>query len=117
MRSWARCRCARWVPLRSPRRCAAAAPLPLRPHTYRVDAALTNADFAVTQFGVVKQHGRFERVWGTIVLDAAGGAGSVDFILDGTSVTTGWDVRDDFLRGEHMFDVERFPALRFRSLG
>ena len=95
---------------------AQTAPLPLRASTYRVEAGLTHAGFAVTHFGVLKQHGRFARVWGTIVLDAAGGAGSVDFILVGASVTTGWDVRDDFLRGVNMFDVERFPSLRFRSL-
>ena len=95
---------------------ASAAPLPTRPHTYHVEAALTHAGFVVTQFGVLKQRGRFERVWGRIVLDAAGGAGSVDFILDGASITTGWSVRDDFLRGVNMFDVERFPSVRFRSL-
>jgi polyisoprenoid-binding protein YceI len=31
-------------------------------------------------------------------------------------VSTGWSVRDDFIRGENMFDVARYPTLRFRSL-
>jgi polyisoprenoid-binding protein YceI len=83
---------------------------------YRVDGSLTEAGFAINYLGVLKQRGRFERVWGTIVLDPAAGAGSVEFTLDGASVTTGWDVRDDFIRGENMFDVTRFPLLRFRSI-
>jgi polyisoprenoid-binding protein YceI len=91
----------------------ASPPLPLP--TYRVDPVLTDATFAVSQFGVLKQRGRFERMSGTIVLDPAGGGGSIDFILDGTSVSTGWELRDDFLRGATMFDVERFPTVRFRS--
>ena len=62
---------------------ARTAPLPLRASTYRVEAGLTHAGFAVTHFGVLKQHGRFARVWGTIVLDAAGGVGSLTPITHG----------------------------------
>jgi len=85
------------------------------PVTFRVEPALTTARFAVTELGMVSQSGRFERTWGSIVLDPAHGGGSVDFIVDTTSVRTGWDLRDAFLRGERMFDVERFPVIRFRS--
>ena len=83
--------------------------------TYRVEGSLTEANFSVAQLGLFRQSGRFERVWGTIVLDTARRSGSVDFILDGGSVNTGWDSRDDFIRGEKMFDVEHYPSLRFRS--
>ena len=62
---------------------AVASSLPTRAPTCRVEVAITNAGFEVTQFGVSKQHGRFERVWGTIVLDAAGGVGSLTPITHG----------------------------------
>jgi polyisoprenoid-binding protein YceI len=84
--------------------------------TYRVEGSLTRAAFAVTQLGILTQTGTFQRVWGKIVFDPAARTGSVDFILDGTSVSTGWSVRDDFIRGENMFDVARYPTLRFRAL-
>jgi polyisoprenoid-binding protein YceI len=41
--------------------------------------------------------------------------GSVDVTIDLASVDTGWDTRDDYLRGENMFDVARYPVLHFRS--
>jgi len=83
--------------------------------TYRVEGSLTHASFAVPHLGFLKQRGQFERVWGTIVLDSARRTGSIDFILDAASVSTGWDARDEFIRGENMFDAAHFPSLRFRS--
>jgi polyisoprenoid-binding protein YceI len=91
-----------------------AAPASAAP-TYRVEGSLTHATFAVPQLGFLKQRGHFERVWGTIVLDSARRTGSIDFILDAASVSTGWDARDEFIRGENMFDAAHFPSLRFRS--
>ena len=83
--------------------------------TYRVEGNLTHAVFGVDHFGVFRFEGRFERVSGTIVLDPSTQKGSVEFILDATSVNTGWDTRDAFIRSDHMFDVARYPSLRFRS--
>ena len=85
------------------------------PDVFRVEPDLTATRFAVNELGIVRQRGRFQRTWGAIVLDPARAAGRVDFIIDTTSVVTGWALRDRFLRGENMFDVERFPAIRFRS--
>lgn len=85
------------------------------PATFRVEPDRTTTSFAVAAWGVAVQRGRFERTWGSIVLDPAGTAGSVDFIVDAASVRTGWGLRDAFLRGEAMFDAERFPVIRFRS--
>jgi polyisoprenoid-binding protein YceI len=83
--------------------------------TYRVDAAQTTAGFAVSQLGIVRQRGHFDRAWGTIVIDPDGIAGSIDVVIDPASVDTGWSLRDRFLRGDDMLDVERYPVVRFRS--
>jgi len=80
-----------------------------RAQTYRIEPGLTNAGFTVTYLGFSRQRGRFDRVAGRIVLDPAGQSGTVDFVLDSASINTGWNVRDDFLRGERMFDVARYP--------
>src|SRR2546421_1257638 len=76
---------------------------------FHIDPALTRAEFKVGHFWVTTLHGTFGRAHGTIVLDTEGGAGNIDFTLDADSVDTGWSVRDDFIRGEHMFDASRFP--------
>ncbi len=82
---------------------------------FRIDPVLTQAEFEVNHFWVTKLRGTFGRTEGTIVLDADGHAGSIDFAVDTSSVETGWSVRDAFIRGENMFDAARFPTVRFRS--
>lgn len=85
------------------------------PETYRVDPELSSTEFAVRHLGLSTQHGRFGRMEGTIAIDAAEHTGAMDFIVDATTVDTGWGVRDAWLRGEDMFDVARFPVIRFHS--
>jgi polyisoprenoid-binding protein YceI len=85
------------------------------PEVYRVEADLSSTEFAVSHLGLSKQHGRFGRTEGTIVLDPEDHAGSLDLVVDATSVDTGWNARDAWLRGEHMFDVAHYPVMRFRS--
>ena len=85
------------------------------PEVYRVEADLSSTEFAVSHLGLSKQHGRFGRTEGTIVLDRGDHAGSMDLVVDATSVDTGWNARDAWLRSEHMFDVAHYPVMRFRS--
>lgn len=82
---------------------------------FRIDPAATRAEFAVDHFWLATLHGRFGRTHGTIVLDSQARAGSIDVIVEAGSVATGWSVRDDFIRGEHMFDASQFPEVHFRS--
>jgi polyisoprenoid-binding protein YceI len=60
-------------------------------------------------------HGRFGRTSGTIDVDAQQKVERIDLAIDTESVDMGWDLRDAFVRSEVMFDVQRFPRLRFRS--
>jgi polyisoprenoid-binding protein YceI len=83
--------------------------------TFRIDPALTRAEFAVDHFFISTLHGRFARARGTIVLDTEARSGSIDFTIDADSIDTGWSVRDDFIRGEFMFDASRFPEVHFHS--
>ena len=92
-----------------------AAPAQAAPDVYRVEPGLTSAEFAFSHLGLAKQHGRFGRTQGTIVLDPEQHTGSIELSIDATSIDTGWSLRDDFLRGRLMFDVARYPVVRFRS--
>ncbi len=82
---------------------------------YRVDPERTSVAFEVTQLGVFVQNGRFGRAHGRIAYDAETEAGSVDLAVDTSSVDTGWDLRDRFVRGENMLDAAHHPRLEFRS--
>ena len=85
------------------------------PEVFQVEPERSSTEFAVSHFGFAKQHGRFGRTEGTIALDPEDHCGSVDFVVDATTIDTGWKLRDNWLRGEHMFDVARYPVVRFRS--
>jgi polyisoprenoid-binding protein YceI len=89
---------------------AAAAPV-----VYRIEPEFSYAEFAVSHIGLSKQRGHFSRTNGTIVLDPEQHSGSIDFTVDVTSVDTGWNTRDEFLRGEAMFDAAHYPVVHFRS--
>lgn len=85
------------------------------PESYYVEPDLSSTEFAVSYLGLARQHGRFGRTEGSIVLDPQDHSGSIDLVVDATSVDTGWGLRDTWLRGEDMFDVANFPVMRFRS--
>ena len=82
---------------------------------FRVDPERTTARFAVAQLGVEKEHGRLGRTTGTIEMDAQHRVERVDFEIDTRAVSTGWDLRDAFLRSGVMFDTDRYPRMHFRS--
>ncbi len=94
---------------------AASAAARADPGTLLVDADLTRARFAVEYLGLATAHGQFGRTSGTIDVDAQQRVERIDLAIDAESVDMGWDLRDAFVRSELMFDVQRFPRLRFRS--
>jgi len=85
------------------------------PEALQVEPEFSSTEFAVSYLGFARQHGRFGRTEGTIVLDPDDHTGSVDLVVDATTIDTGWDLRDAWLRSEHMFDVARYPVIRFRA--
>lgn len=85
------------------------------PESYRIETELSSTNFAVTHLGISKQRGRFGRTEGSIVLDPQEHAGAIDLTVDATSIDTGFGIRDAWLRGDDMFDVARFPVIRFQS--
>jgi polyisoprenoid-binding protein YceI len=90
---------------------AAAPPEP----AYRIDPERTVADFSVSELGLWQRIGRFGRAQGQILYDAEAETGGIELAVDAASVDTGWLLRDDFVRGEHMLDAMRNPQFRFHS--
>jgi len=96
--------------------CAAAPPSP--PPTlqeYAVDAGHSIVEFSVG-FAVTRIKGRFTDVRGTILYDpAVPERSSVSVVIDAKSIDSGWPHRDDHLRTDDFFDVDRFPTITFQS--
>jgi polyisoprenoid-binding protein YceI len=83
--------------------------------SYTIDPAHTYPNFSINHLGFSTMHGRFEKTSGTLELDQAKGTGSVDIVVDMTSVNTGFKKRDDHLRGPDFFNSVEFPTMTFKS--
>jgi polyisoprenoid-binding protein YceI len=84
--------------------------------TYRIDAAHTEVGFEVKHLMISTVRGRFGAVNGTIDLNEAEPyRSSVEVEIDAASIDTRQEQRDAHLRSADFFDVQRFPAITFRS--
>jgi len=89
--------------------------LPATAADYVVDPGHTYANFEVDHLGFSTQRGRFNRTTGSIRFDDEALTGDIDIRIDAASLDTGLILRDEVLRGDQWFDVERYPELRFKS--
>lgn len=85
------------------------------PVQYRVDPTHTQVEFSIEHLGVFRTQGRFTNVAGHIVFDGAAHTGTIELDIPVRSVATGYDMRDDFIRGVTMFDAATYPRMRFHS--
>jgi polyisoprenoid-binding protein YceI len=90
-------------------------PAPAAQEDFLIDPAHTYPSFEVGHLGISTQRGRFNSTKGRIVLDRAAGTGTIEIVIDSSAVSTGNALLDAVLRSEDFFDVERFPAMTFRS--
>ena len=83
---------------------------------WNFDLSHSSVNFHVRHLMVSKVHGRFSLWGGTLVIDNDDITKSrVDVSIDATSVDTKEEKRDAHLRSADFFDVEKFPALTFKS--
>jgi polyisoprenoid-binding protein YceI len=60
---------------------------------------------------------RFNKTSGTVTLDRTAKSGSVDVVIDATSVDTGHALFDGHIQGEDFFHTEKYPTITFKSTG
>lgn len=83
--------------------------------SYTVDPSHTFPVFEVNHFGFTNQRGRFNRSTGKITLDLASKKGSVELIIDTTSLDMGFDTWDKHLSADGFFNTEKFQTMTFKS--
>jgi polyisoprenoid-binding protein YceI len=87
-----------------------------RTHTWHFDTSHTEAGFAVRHLMISTVKGHFHGVTGSVTTeDDDFTTAKVDLTIDATTVNTRDIARDAHLRSADFFDVERFPALTFKS--
>jgi polyisoprenoid-binding protein YceI len=80
-----------------------------------VDKNHSSATFKIRHF-TANVVGQFRDFDGAINIDRADPArSSVEFTIQATSIDTGSENRDKHLRSADFFDVEKFPAITFKS--
>jgi polyisoprenoid-binding protein YceI len=94
---------------------------PAAPATYRVDANHTHPLFEVDHFGGLSTwRGLFRSTSGTITLDRERGTGTVDVVIDVSSIDFGHDKLNQVVLGEKVgdwngLDVAHFPTAEYKG--
>lgn len=84
--------------------------------TWQLDPAHSAAAFAVKHMGISTVRGDFTKVSGTVQYDPASASNdAVNVTIDAASVDTRVEMRDNDLRSDHFFDVQKHPNITFKS--
>src|SRR5450755_179046 len=84
--------------------------------TWNIDPAHSTAQFTVRHLGISNVTGNFTKVSGTVALnDKDMTQSQVAATIDVNSVDTRVEMRDKDLKSPNFFDVEKYPAIEFKS--
>jgi polyisoprenoid-binding protein YceI len=84
--------------------------------TWNIDPAHTDVGFSVKHLMISTVRGRFGDVRGTIILNGPDlTRASVEAEIAAASIDTRTEQRDAHLRSADFFEVEKYPAITFRS--
>ena len=83
---------------------------------WHLDPPHSAAQFSVRHMGISTVRGTFTKVTGIVTFDPADLSKTIlDITIDPASVDSRVEMRDNDLRGEHFFDVAKYPTITFKS--
>jgi len=85
------------------------------PADYKIDLDHTYATFAIDHNGASVNRARFGEVSGSVLFDKEAKAGAIDLVVQAASVSSGSKGFDEHLRAADLFDVAKYPTMRFVS--
>jgi polyisoprenoid-binding protein YceI len=84
--------------------------------TYSVDPDHTHPSFEVDHFGGLSTwRGTFKKTSGTVELDSAAGTGTVDVLIDTTTVDFAHDKLNAHVSSPEMLDVSKYPTAEYKG--
>jgi polyisoprenoid-binding protein YceI len=93
--------------------CAAAAPVFAQ--TYTIDSSHTYPSFEADHMGISFWRGKFNKTSGSVTLDRAAKTGTLDILIDASSIDFGHDKMNDHARAKDIFNVEQFPKITYKG--
>jgi polyisoprenoid-binding protein YceI len=91
-------------------------PLLAQSSSWQVDPAHSAAQFAVRHMGISTVRGNFNKLSGTVQYDPSDPSkDALDVTIDAASVDTRVEMRDNDLKSDHWFDVQKYPTLTLKS--
>ena len=92
------------------------APVAAQTSQWQLDPAHSSAQFAVRHMGISNVRGTFTKLSGSARYDPADSKNdSVEVTIEAASVDSRVEMRDNDLRSDHFFDVQKYPTITFRS--
>ena len=83
---------------------------------WQIDSSHSGIHFSVRHMVIAKVRGQFDRWTGTVSAENGDlGKGTVEVVIDASSINTGVAQRDEHLKSADFFDVATYPEIRFRS--
>ncbi len=85
------------------------------PETFAADPNHTYANFSYSHMGLSTQISKFSKTTGTVTYDKVAKTGSVDIVIDMTSVDTGSSMFNGHIQGADFLDTAKYPTATFKS--
>ncbi|MGF1527753.1 MAG: YceI family protein [Candidatus Competibacterales bacterium] len=82
---------------------------------YVLDPGHTQPHFSVRHLGYSTTIGRFNKTEGTLTMDREAGTGSLEVVIDATSLDTGNRRRDNHVLGKDFLHTEEYPTITYRA--
>jgi len=85
------------------------------PNVYEIDPAHTYPSFEADHMGISVWRGKFDRSSGEITLDRQAQTGTVNVVIDTTSIDYGLDVMNTEARKDTLLDTAKFPEATYKG--
>jgi polyisoprenoid-binding protein YceI len=83
--------------------------------TYNIEPGHTYPSFEADHMGISVLRGKFTKTSGKIVLDRAAKTGTVDIVVDTSSIDFGHAKLNEHAKSKDMFNVEQFPTATYKG--
>lgn len=83
--------------------------------TYQIDPRETASSFEVLMLGFIPIRGHFKHTTGVLNFDSSNQMGTIEVVVDTTSLTANSARAEVAARGPNFFNVEKYPRMDFKS--